>query len=82
MLPTNPDSVFEMPWAISSRLTSRLSSLTAAPRAGTLMGTWMIPKKERANMVGMQLASADTSMSQNSEWSLVMLGKVLEDLTY
>lgn len=26
----------------------------------------MMPKNDKANMVGMQLASADTSMSQNS----------------
>jgi hypothetical protein len=58
--------VFEMPWAISSRFTSRLSSLTAAPRAGTLMGTCMMPKNERANMVGIVLTKAAPSMLPNS----------------
>jgi hypothetical protein len=67
ILPKHPDKVFEIPCAISSRLTLRLSSLTAAPKAGTLIGTWMMPKKDRANMVGMVLASAAPSMLPNSE---------------
>jgi len=58
MDPHTPDNAFDSPCAISSRSTSTLSMPVDTPSAGTLMGTWRMPKKVSANIAGTVFRSA------------------------